>query len=325
MKVSKLKLFKEKNAIIYSAVFSFGFFKRKKIWFRIPNFVSLDSSPDNAFFVLSYVMSLVLGEDLYFEGVVSRKLNKNIKKINKHLGFSKRKIKINVTRTIHEEKKGKAIAQFFTLGVDSFYTLINKRREIQYLIFVDGFDVPIKPNKLKRIVHKGIKNIALKTNSKAIFMSTNIREISDRIMNWELFHGTALASAGLLFSPAKKIYINSSEAYLFNTVYGTGPKVDRLWTTERISFIPHGSKVSRIKKIEALVKSDMRNIVLKNLRACWKNVYNKRYSYNCSRCEKCVRTQLGFIAYGIESFPTFKKLSDYFKEHFNSSPCRAEI
>lgn len=306
MKVSEIKSIKEKNTNLFSAVFSFGFFERKKIWFRVPDFVSLDSSPDNAFFVLSYVMSLVLEEDLYFEGVVSRKLKENIGKINKYLGFVKRKIKVQVKKTIDEKKERKGIAQFFTLGVDSFYTLISNQAKIQYLIFVDGYDVPLDFVKLISNTHKRINLVSEKINAKPIFISTNLRKVSDRIVNWELFHGVSLAAAGLL-SGIKKIYINSSESYLFDLHWGVGPKIDKLWSTEEISFVPYGSGVSRIKKIEFLIKSKMLGIVLNNLRVCWKNINKRNYSYNCSQCEKCLRTQLGFIAYGIKSMSTFKR------------------
>ena len=307
MKVSEIKSIKEKNTNLFSAIFSFGFFERKKIWFRVPDFASIGSSADNAFFVLSYVFSLVLNEDLYFDGIVSKKLKGNIGKINKYLGFAKRKIRVTVKKTICNKNKTKGIAQFFTLGVDSFYTLISNRKKIKYLIFVDGYDVPLDFVKLINNTHRKINLVSEKFNTRPIFISTNLRKVSDRIVNWELFHGVGLAAAGLLVSNIKKIYISSSESYLFNVPWGVGPKVDKLWSTEEISFIPYGSIVSRIKKVGVLVRSDLLRTVLKYLRACWKNDYNKNDCYNCSSCEKCLRTQLEFMAYGIKTIPTFKR------------------
>ena len=316
MKVESIITKRTGSYYYYSAIFHLlKKHIKEKIWFKSPILYSKGADPANSFFIVAYTLSLALNEDLEFDGIVSAKLLKNISNIKKYIGCPKNNIKVKTKGSVKRKVFGKKTGLFFTLGADSFHALLcsNKTsagiRRFDYLVFIDRLEIEKVSKKAYKNIHKRIENVAKKTRTKAIFLETNLRSVSDKIMHWDFFHGAALAANGLLLSGVlRKIYISGCDDYMFDFPWGTGVKIDRMWSTEALSFFSADPTLLRYDKIRNISKSANKELFLENLWVCWKaNLKND--IKNCSKCEKCLRTHLLLIVYGLKSpIKLFKKI-----------------
>ena len=93
---------------------------------------------------------------------------------------------------------GRSGCSLLSAGVDSFYSTLKHQDEIDALIFVHGFDVALSDEILRERVTTGVRNAAGELGKPLVEVETNLRAFSDQHVNWELFHGAALASVALL-------------------------------------------------------------------------------------------------------------------------------
>jgi hypothetical protein len=191
---------------------------------------------------------------------------------------------IPIPRTSSTENR---VGVFFSGGVDSFYTFLKHQDEITDLIFVHGLDIRLNDTILREKASNKIREVALKFGKNFIEIETNIREILDSYVDWYLAHGAALAAIGhLLFPTFRRIYIASTHTYANLHPCGTHPVLDHLWSSESLEFVHDGCEATRVKKVSLISRYE---IALQSLRVCWKNPNS---SYNCGRCEKCLRTMI---------------------------------
>ena len=184
-------------------------------------------------------------------------------------------------------------ACFFSGGVDSFYTVLTRRAELTHLIFVHGFDMPLDSD-LREPAARVAREVAAAFGLELIEVETDVRHLIDRYVSWELCHGAALASVGLLFQERlRRILIPSTHSYADLTAWGSHPLLDPLWSTELTEFVHDGAHATRVEKCFALADSE---IALRHLRVCWENRDGR---YNCGECEKCLRTMIGLEAAGV--------------------------
>lgn len=218
------------------------------------------------------------------------------------------KIKIISNVAVKPYLKSEDVAAFFTLGVDSFYTLTNTK-DVNYLIYVLGFDVKTNDDSLKSQILPKLVEITSHNNLNLSIVSTNLREITELEFNWGYMFGLALGCISNLFINFKKIYISSSLDAKNQVADGSYLGLDNLYSSEIVKIENFGDDKNRMEKMEFIFSKN--KDAKKYLRVCWKNVNN---TYNCGICEKCVRTKMELDAVGaldaIESFPN-KKILQY--------------
>lgn len=195
----------------------------------------------------------------------------------------------------------KRVGAFFTGGVDSLYTFLNHHDEITDLIFAHGLDIKLNNRYLRNKTSEMIRKVAAEFGKNVIEIETNVLELFDSYVNWgELGHGAALAAIGYLLSPTMhRIYIPAS--YHKDKVFpwGSHPSLDPLWSSETLEFIHDGCE-TRVDKVAYISQFD---VALQTLRVCWRN---PKSSYNCGKCEKCIRTMINLkLCNSLEKCPTF--------------------
>jgi hypothetical protein len=203
-----------------------------------------------------------------------------------------------------ETPKAQGVATFFTGGVDSFYTLRQRYSELTGLIFVHGFDIPLKCTGRRQQVAIQLRTAADRVQLPLVEVETNLREIMDAHLSWpEHAHGAAQASVALLFPPQfHRVYIAASNSYPDFSAFGSHPFTDPLWSTEEVEIVHDGFYTRRLHKVEELAQWD---VAMDHLRVCWKN---RGDAYNCCRCEKCVRTMVALrIVGGLQRCKTFPR------------------
>lgn len=266
---------------------------KQRIWFSLPNTVAYAAQYEDAFFLLAAGMAMYNSEDLYFASVVSPECIEKLPALKKYFDYGFRKnilIRYHSGKRIHSAKKGEA--QFFTLGVDSFFTLLCQppRESIRRsLVYVDGFDVPLTHTSLLKKIHQRIRSVARKTSTYPVFVQSNLREVADKKIGWGVFHVAALAAVGYLL-PYKKLLL-AGETFDWPD-WGLRTGVDKLFSTSEVSLSLVNHNVPRQKTIQKLLASTHSESFLQNLRVCWQNVTLPDEPYNCGKCQKCLRTKL---------------------------------
>ena len=276
-----------------------------ELWYRFPKELFPQISVSGNPFVPALVLpSMYAGENLRIEATVSEKLLMGVQKIIQiyRLWYDLRPIEIYPNDKKVFETNGLYNAAFFSGGVDSFYTLLKNRNsdlpdseKISHLLFLHGFDIPLQKTELFNTVLNAMKNIAKAYDKKLIKISTNIRRLSDNICEWRYYHGTGLASVALCLEELfKRVYLAADQTYKCLLPKGVHPLTDSLWSTESLEFVNDGSEADRIEKIKWQIAQD--EVAMNNLRVCYENRDGK---YNCSVCDKCMRTKLNLKAAGV--------------------------
>lgn len=208
--------------------------------------------------------------------------------------FHKSKINAKIDKDFESRACGKS-ACFFTGGVDSFYTLLKNKNEISDIIYVHGFDIKLDNYQLRDKVSISLKNIANSLSLNLIEIETNLRDYLDNFLHWELSHGSALSFvAHCLPINYDRIFLAASHTYAEEETFawGSHPFIDHFWGGGKFDLILDGSDKTRPEKVKFIASNE---VALKYLRVCWLNTSvdgNHDYSYNCGKCEKCIRTML---------------------------------
>ena len=199
--------------------------------------------------------------------------------------------------TIDDGERG--VAVLFSGGVDSFYTVLRRRHEIDALVFVHGLDVRLD-DPLRESVVDGVRSAAAELGLVLVEVATDVRQTTDRFVPWEDSHGAALAAvAHLLSDRFHTALVPATSTYDALYPLGSHPLVDPLWGSERVRLVHDGCEADRVQKTQRIAASP---VARRWLRVC------PRYGgepYNCGQCEKCLRTMVGARLAGVpDAFAT---------------------
>jgi hypothetical protein len=214
---------------------------------------------------------------------------------------------------VRRRRGADATFQFFTGGVDSFFSLLRTDAPVGALVYVHGYDVPLPHAEHRQRVSESLSNAARELGTPLIELESNARELLDCFGDWgDHTHGAALASIGLLLgAEASRVILPATHTLAELEPWGSHPLLDPLWSTDRTMIVHHGAEASRFAKISVLAGHP---VVSHHLRVCW----NTTTQLNCSDCEKCLRTMTAFDILGqLPSLTTFRqgldvrRLSDF--------------
>jgi hypothetical protein len=180
--------------------------------------------------------------------------------------------------------KKRRVGSFYSGGIDSSYNALKNATEIDDLIFVHGFDVPLADTGLRQLISGRLREAAAELGRPLVEVETNLRELLDPHTDWMLHsHGAALGAVGLAIAPQfRKIFIASSHNYATIRPHGSHIVLDPLWGHQNLEFFHDGCEHSRWHKAERIIENPT---VQRYLRVCWAK---NRTEYNCGRCPSCV-------------------------------------
>lgn len=198
----------------------------------------------------------------------------------------------------------KAISAF-SGGVDATFTAIrhtntltqSTRYPLTDVLMVHGFDVDVhNKSDFQQLVAR-VKPLIEDLNIGLRIIRTNSRDL--KLQDWE--DSFALELAGCLHMLSDEFQyglIGSSEPYdALVLPWGSNPATDYLMSGDDFSIIHDGAGFSRTDKVAEIINH---KLACKTLKVCYEGMDQ---SNNCGRCEKCVRTQLNFLAAGAQSMP----------------------
>ena len=203
-----------------------------------------------------------------------------------------------------ERSDGGGVASLFSGGVDSFYTALKHRGELDALVFVHGFSGRLEDPGLRKKASLGAHSAARRLGLALLEVETNAKDFVSAHVPWHQYHGALLAGVALFLSPSfRKVYVPGSLSYDSSFPYGSHPSVDPLWSTEEMELIYDGYESNRFEKVAFIAKDERPRAFL---RVCG-NLADR--NYNCGWCEKCLRTMVALEIVGVlASCPTFPPL-----------------
>jgi hypothetical protein len=192
------------------------------------------------------------------------------------------------------EPRGERVGCFFTGGVDSFFTWLRHRDEVTDLVFVHGYDVDLDDLPRRAQISAMGRAIEEATGVRFIELETNSIRLFRDFGRWGLHaHGYGLGSAARhLAGYLGRIYVPSSFATEYMRPWGTHPQTDPLFSDERLD-VCHGDALMRVDKIGEIAEDPL---AMRYLRVCHERVEG---TYNCARCEKCLRTMTVMQGLGV--------------------------
>jgi len=218
-------------------------------------------------------------------------------------------------RTAPPPEPRRATASFFSGGVDSLYTFLEKEPEISALLHIRGFDYRRENEPLVREIDDANERFTRERGRSFAIVESNLRDLYDAIgMHANVWHGCHLASVGLA-AGFSRIYVPSTLTWDELLPWGSHPVTDSLWGSEAVQFVNHGADATRVDKLRRLGRDPA---ALELVRVCASNV-----SYSCGVCEKCLRTRAGLRVLRLSSsrLPRLESLGRVralrFKNEFN--------
>jgi hypothetical protein len=200
------------------------------------------------------------------------------------------------------EPRARSRAAFFTGGVDSFHTLLRSNEEIDCLVYVHGYDIPLADRERMDAYEQSFREVAGHYGVRAILVRTNLREHPlFAEPTWHYSHGGGLAAAAHVLAPSvESALVSSSYRYEREIPWGTSWRTDPCWSSS-MTTLKHGD--ATLGHHQKLIEIAREPWVQNHLRVCFKNLSP---TGNCSRCEKCVRTMVTLQAAGtLEHFSVF--------------------
>lgn len=288
-----------------------GQFEPFPLWYRYPAWCQPYLSAENGdpFLAALLTGAMLRGEDLTLDAPVSPRLLEALPEqqaINGAFEPGSHQI------AVHAEARANSVpgpattpgnGLFFSLGVDSFYSLLKNRRDhpadartITHLLTLHGIDFPDQPwqDDFPPRFLASAQRVADGVGAELLPIVSNVRRVSAALGTWPPQHGGALIASALALGPLlARIHIAASTTYDRLYPWGSHPLLDPLWSTETLTVVHDGCELNTIDKTRVI--ADLRpDLVLATLRPC----AGFGGSYNCGACLKCLRTTLDLLQFG---------------------------
>lgn len=281
------------------------------LWYRFPAWCRpfLNAENGDPFLAALLVGAMRTEERLAIAAPISPRLLDALPEIQAiYDAFEPRATPILVEATTREaspatSEETPGIGLFFSLGVDSWYSLLKTLRDhsgdarrITHLIPVHGIDVPSAAGneRFPPELLKNFERVARETGKTLTPVVTNVRQVTAPLAPWPTLHGGGLIAVALALGGAlRRIHIAASTTYDRLYPWGSHPVLDRLWATEQLEVVHDGCEMNTIDKTSIIAELNPA-LVLETIRPC----AGYGPGYNCGLCIKCMRTMIDLLQFG---------------------------
>lgn len=286
-----------------------GWFAPFDLWWRFPTWCRDLLDPDNGdpFVAALLVPAMTLGEPLAVPAPISPALRRALPDIESIFHcFDRRQTPIEVVAPAATAPAATtdppAVGLFFSLGVDSYYSLLKNMRDhpsddatVTHLIAVHGFDVchGAWDESFPPSILRDARRAADTLGKTLVPVATNLRRVVDPLALWTMSHGGALVGIALALGGLLRV-VRVAATTTYDQLYpwGSHPVLDHRWSTERLTVIHDGCELDRIEKTRLVAQSPL---ALETLRVC----PGYATEGNCGRCVKCLPTMIDLLQLGV--------------------------
>jgi len=201
---------------------------------------------------------------------------------------------IPITGDIEDRRVGgRRRAAFFSGGIDSFFTVLD-HPELDDLILIRGFDLPLQEQEAYDRVVDRLREAATELGKTLVPVRINFRETAQRLVDpMKLSAGGNLACVALALEKRwSAALVSAGQTGPTFRPSGTHPDTDILHSTLSTEICYVGGDHTRFEKTLAIAPNPT---VQKFVRVCWVDQHGE----NCGACSKCVRSMLGFQLAGV--------------------------
>jgi len=290
------------------------------LWYRVPErFAQHLSLQSDSFLIPGLIGGMHFKEEVEVHGTLSPKLAYNLNEYQHLLNFRMSKdvtpVEIKYAHLKALQAKPSGVGTTFSGGVDSLFTIWKHLPQnqpimdyrITHALFIHGFDILNKDKGRYQKLYPSYRDALKEINIELIPLETNLVSLIIPRMKLSHFYGPILAGSVHIFGNLfKKFFIPSSSDYtkIRQWTSSSDPTSDPLLSSENLDIIHHGAATRRVEKVEAICDWELAQT---HLRVCVPD-HPEKYSQNCSRCEKCLRTMIPLYALGkLDQFKTFEK------------------
>ena len=290
------------------------------LWYRVPNqYADYLTAQSDAFLVAGLLAGMYFGEDIFVKGIVSPRLAYHLTEYQYILNFRfpeyLRQVNIVYDRIQPSSRHPTGVGTTFSGGVDSLYTLwkhlpqnqTNPDYQVSHALFIKGFDILHREKENYLLLYDRYVKQLKKIGVVLVPLETNTLGVLHMRMPLSYLFGPIIVAAGIALAGLHRVfYVPSSWDYscLKKRSHASDPLVDGLLSTDELSIIHHGAMQRRVDKVEEIADWELAQNVLW---VCLEAKFEPQ-KWNCSRCEKCVRTMIPLYALGkLDRYPTFTK------------------
>jgi hypothetical protein len=195
----------------------------------------------------------------------------------------------------------------FSGGLDASFTLVrhlsghagHRTGDVATAVLIHGFDIPLSAQAAFERARASAEDALAAVGLSLTTLRTNWREVAET--DWEMDHMAAIAACLHNFAGACELGLFGSDlTYAFNFwPWGSNPAIDPFLSGGRFTLRSEGQAFLRTARAELVATVPA---IAERLRVCWAGPLT---GTNCGRCEKCIRTQLNFLAAGHDPGPAF--------------------
>lgn len=197
----------------------------------------------------------------------------------------------------------------FSGGVDACYTAYrhthglagHKNLEVKAAMMIHGADIPLnQPERFDEALEHNREMLSDIGIDKIHVIRTDYRTIGDKTFDWgEYTHMAFLIAMSSFLSPLyKNVVAGSTYPYHLSPLkWGSNPISDTLLGTRFFNVYIDDFSKNRTEKAALVSQWPMGT---EKLRVCWEAPLNGSGKLNCGHCEKCIRTNLNFLACGVQ-------------------------
>jgi hypothetical protein len=280
----------------------------EELWFEVPEAFAADLVPTGDPWLLALLpLAFQTGERLVIEAPCDAALLRHVEEIQRIWKFwypPLMPVPVAATIAPPGPGAGERTGLFFTLGVDSFFTLLHHddrqrtqplpgERAVDDLLFVWGFDLPLANAAAFERKQAKLMEIARASGKQAVCLATNLRLTRLRELDWGQYtYGLALGAAGVLLGGRyARLLFSASDTSDYLEPWGEHPLIMPLIATGNTRLVHYGLGYDRFEKTEHVAASEL---ALRHLHVCYRDASDR----NCGRCEKCLRTQATLAVLG---------------------------
>jgi hypothetical protein len=259
----------------------------QELWWITPE----DARPLDESWLLApgLLLGMLKGEAVHLHGRVSPRLVASMDAMQERVTprydvFHRVPFTVDVEAT-PEEPPGKDTISCFSAGVDTFYTAVRARDEIDELLFVHGFESSQRDDEQLFTLLPAVTSAATALGMPLRLAETNALDMlrvhapTNSHFGMPILVSTVMLMGsrfGRFLVPAAHDRIHEEEGA------STLSKVLPYWATEHLDVVLHGVE-TRVEKLRLLKDSPA---AMRWLRVCW----STGGLYNCGHCPKCIRT-----------------------------------
>ena len=269
-----------------------------RLWYRVSKSQPLAPAGD-AFVAAALLPAMAEGRELVVDPAltVSPRLLRNLRTFQEIHNTWNPALRIVPLKAVERPSAtliDKSVS-FFSGGVDSLFTFLKKRAEIDHVVYIQSFDFPVDEASFGTALARNAAFVAAHGKT-VIPVATNSNDFGyHHNLSMLLTQGGVLASVAHLLG-FRRAFVSAAYAFHELVPSGSHPLTDPLWSSEAVEIVHEGAEMRRVDKVVRLAKDPA---ALACLQVCARSV-----DHNCGECHKCLRTMVSLAIIGAAS-PAF--------------------